>query len=259
MLASLAKCKIRIDGEICCVKAGVFQYSNASKGMSNVKQSHKVSRITILGILMLAMGLTGCVGRMVGATVGGTWRGDVTVRSFARSADGLLSQTYCLFPADPAISESDLVFGDLLSKAKVALNHKGFSEAASLEQCQQAIFVSIEYGAPQSQLSDSLRRFDSGSVVTSATSVPKSAGRWLSLVSANYKEYITSGEQIELWRVVATLRETRAIRVEDLHKSATTMLAASVDQILQHNPEGRVVRVRTRSDNFELLTENLNH
>ncbi len=229
-----------------------------------MKQLNKPSRVTILGIVMLA-GLTGCVGRIVGSAVGGIWRGDVTVSSFVRSTDGLLSRTYCLFPADPAISESDLVFGDLLRKAKVALNHKGFSQAASLEQCQQAIFVGIGYGVPHSSLSDALYRFHSDSAAADVTpillspTVHKSAGRWLNLMSLDYKEYVTSGEQTELWRVVATLRETKAIRREDLHKSAITMLAASVDQILQHNPEGRVIRVRTRSDNFELLTENLNH
>ena len=92
---------------------------------------------------------SGCVVRAVGATVSGTIVGEVSVSSFVRAESDISSAPYCLFPADAAMSEGDLMFAGLKRKTKLVLGRKGLTESKGLRDCGQAVFIGAGYGAPQ--------------------------------------------------------------------------------------------------------------
>jgi hypothetical protein len=217
-------------------------------------------------VMVLSLCLTACIGRMVGAIAHGVRIGEVLVSSYSVSQLDAKKDKFCIYPADPTVSSSDLVYIEIENLVSKALLAKGFIAAESSSDCVQAIFVGYGYGAPVTSLDPSqLARINKSSVAYSdagkdspiPTSKPAglTPSRWLVLISVDVEAYKRDGSMKEIWKTVTTTPETRSVQRESLQRTVTYLLAGTMNFIGKHVPQGRRVRIRSRNDNWESLTD----
>ncbi len=216
---------------------------------------------TLIALLTLLLCLCGCVGRIVGAAVGGEHIADVNVTAIAASPGGALDKAFCIFPADNSISDRDLLFQELKRTLARGLTAKGFSESQSADNCQQAVLMTYGYGAPRTSVDlnqiplEYLARLSHPQVIGSSNSATSDGRPWVTVTAVDISDRSDSANAVEIWKTVAIAGKLRGhADLHELRYCVTYMISASMEYFDKStHSAGETIRVRAWDSDWETL------